>query len=581
MATFFGRSGLRFKVEMDLSATGAFGGRSAVEIIDITEWVMRITGKVGRDSQNTPMGFVEAGKMTLTLLNTDGRFNPAFPGSPYFGKLRPFTPVRFSLTREGITGVFTPVATMYLDDVQTITDAQGRATAQFTCLGVMSYLQQENTRINLLGITGYRSVDVYALEMLKQAFRSTEDTMVGTYWDIDTCLQFLPANYLLVEALAGSHSTAPAALSGLRYLERVENGLMYETPDGKLAFKNRRWRWTQRCYLSGGFTDRPAEYYGRITGIGAGTGARRIPYQTIEDDESWDTIFNRFVVGRSTLLPARTTTLFIYDEGALPVAIPAGTDFEVEATYNRNVEEGDPAYNFARSVIQWNLPVIRNQAAAPNKARSDFWITLDESPMDDGSLVVPALYTITLTNQNAAFCNVRIQNNGTQPIYLQKLQVQGRYALHRSAYEIRVEDTNSIAVYGEKIWEYPIEFLLFKDDEDRVGRLQVAEATKNYLLWLQTLFKEPQVARKVTFAPDGAGTALIRRITIGEMVEVTNAERGLNRDYYSLEAYEWDILRTGEATWGFYLSPLHQTAPWACVGSPATIVGSRNALVGY
>ena len=202
MATFFGRSGLRFKVEMDLSTTGAFGGRSAVETIDITEWVMRITGKVGRDSQNTPMGFVEAGRMTLTLLNTDGRFNPAYASGPYFGKLRPFTPVRFSLTREGLTGTFTPIATMYLDDVQTITDQQGRATAQFTCLGVLSYLNQENTRINLLGVTGYEPVNAYALEMMRQAFRSTENTQSGTYWEIDDCYQ--PVSY--------THLTLPTIL---------------------------------------------------------------------------------------------------------------------------------------------------------------------------------------------------------------------------------------------------------------------------------------------------------------------------------------------------------------------------------
>ena len=245
-APFPGNPLFGFRVEMETSPTGVFGGRGTTTLHDITNYVFRCAGKRGRDTANTPLGFFEAGRMVLTLNNQDDRFT-IHRGTPTYPDLRNMTPIIFSITRNGGLN-FVKVATMYLDNIQYTQDGQGRKLAQFTCLGLMAYLNQENTRTNLLGITGYQPVMNYVKPILQQAFKSQEVGDIATYWEIDNPgLQFVPASLLLTEAIAGSYDQAPSALSSLRYIERVENGVMYETGDGKLAFRSRRWRWNQRC----------------------------------------------------------------------------------------------------------------------------------------------------------------------------------------------------------------------------------------------------------------------------------------------------------------------------------------------
>ena len=356
--------------------------------------------------------------------------------------------------------------------------------------------------------------------------------------------------------------------------------------------------------VAGGLTDRPAEYGTNVEDVRVGHRARRIPFQTLQSNSAWDSVYNRFIVGRSTLRAARVGTLFVYEEEDLPIAIPGGQAIDIRCEYNRNVGDNDPAYNQPRSIIEWRIPTIRiaNDNTPPanpsigqgrsNFAVSDMWL----SPWPPEGIATGRVQTgiqinvegdihspiVTFQEQNSAYATLRIDNTrSNRNYYLYKLQVGGRFAWHKSAYEFQLADEDSIAKYGERIWKYPIEFLLFKTDEDRLGPLAIAEETRRYLEWLKQIYSQPQVSVKARIIPTtGRISDFLYQVQLGEMVEVTSADYDYVRNYHSLEMIEWDIVRDGDATFDLSLTPLYQSAPWACVGAVGGRVGTGTLVVG-
>ena len=82
-------------------------------IDDISDYVKEGYGNRGKDSEQ---GNSPAGTLDITLENSDKRFSPPYAGSPLFGKMRPWLPVRVRAT---VTGVGTE--TIYTGFISKIT----------------------------------------------------------------------------------------------------------------------------------------------------------------------------------------------------------------------------------------------------------------------------------------------------------------------------------------------------------------------------------------------------------------------------------------------------------------------------
>lgn len=79
---------------------------------DITPWVQQVSTKRGRQHE---LQRFEAGTMTLTLNNRDGRFSQWNTSGPYTGKLVPSTPVKFTATWPRTGGTTFPVFYGFVD----------------------------------------------------------------------------------------------------------------------------------------------------------------------------------------------------------------------------------------------------------------------------------------------------------------------------------------------------------------------------------------------------------------------------------------------------------------------------------
>lgn len=86
-------------IEIDFSGT-AWDSPDDATWTDVSEYAQAINPQRGRGNE---IGSVEAGTMSLTLDNSDGRFTPALSTSPYFPYVKPRRPVRAYAVYQGTT----------------------------------------------------------------------------------------------------------------------------------------------------------------------------------------------------------------------------------------------------------------------------------------------------------------------------------------------------------------------------------------------------------------------------------------------------------------------------------------------
>ena len=586
------------------------GNREWSALNDLTPHVYRAQWKLGRDATVTLAGITNAGTMQITCANYDGRFNVNNPASPYFGRLRPYTDLVVDASDdEGES--WQRLATMQVEKVEPLELGSGRKTAVISAAGVFAELASQNALVRLESTGGLETTGEFCRRILSHVMGIADPALQGLRWDLDPGQTQVSHSYLFnTGGVIGGARQTPVALNGLRYLEKLEIGHLYEDREGRVVFRNRRHRWDARKETPDvNLTDQEQPLPFGPLNLRQG-----FSVHIIHPRDSWDDVFNVIAAASATLqVQEPREDLFVYNPSgqALPTPLGPGAVVAVDVTDNRvdRLEE--------TSVLNWTAPVLAtvdNWGQSPEVVVSSgnpsatvlaginnatVWALVSGSPgtlagqivTQNGEVIsqsASALPLATPAEVELTFNNavspptVTLRNQSSNTLWLWRISLGGVLSrLHEYDAEELVDDEeggNSIALFGRREWRYPVEILRVAGPGDTAGRDEVEE----HLRALLTVYRFPRQHLVVRFRADSSPLHewhALRR-SINDQVNVTYGAAGVEAQRYWLEYEKHELTQAGDhwVEWG--LTNQEQSEPWAKVGDDLSGNG-RFIRVGY
>lgn len=201
---------------------------------DISHWVERFAYARGRQRE---LDLVQAGTLSVTLINTDRRFDPSFVSSPYYPNVRPTRRIRIGAAWGGVTY---PLWSGYVesweqswqnwqDATVTIQAADAFKPLNLTRLTQAFPVQQSGLRVNaVLDAMGWT---VGGVDWTVSVSVLNSSTIVGPTGDR------LIENGLATIAATNLNNTS--ALQHLQDVASTELGLLFASREGAVAFYDR------------------------------------------------------------------------------------------------------------------------------------------------------------------------------------------------------------------------------------------------------------------------------------------------------------------------------------------------------
>lgn len=369
---------------------------------DITAYVISASYSRGRDYASNLTGKSSAGTCSLKLLNLDGKFSPFNTASALYGKLVPKRKIQIT-TYDSSTASYDPQWTGYIETITPLADISGLHTAEITGIGPLAIIAERYATVALKTDTDTGSL--------------IDDVLDAAGWpsgdrDIDSGKTIVP--YFWCEGRD--------ALNVIRELEESENGFIYETKDGKIAFENRHHRYGgTHLEVQKIFTDEAAP---SIESLG---------YNAISHEDSLSELYNVVTATTTQRTAGTLTDLWTLPEsGSLSPAIDPGDSL----TY-----WGTPLADVAELVLSWTDPV----------ATTDY--TANSLPTGNGTDLTSDI-TVTAT-KFAKSIKLVVSNGGASTAYLTLLKARGIPLVAGDAVTVEASGATSITNYGER--SYPIE----------------------------------------------------------------------------------------------------------------------------
>ena len=586
---------LQYRLWANLDGSGEFSAAN-----DLTPYVYRAQWKLGRDATVTLASITNAGTMSLTCANWDGRFNVNNPASPYFGQLRPYTDIVVDASDdEGAN--WQRLATMQVQKVQPVEEGRGRQTAILSAAGIFAELASQNALVRLEATGGVESTGEFCRRILSFVLGVADLSLQGERWDLDEGLTRVSHSYLFnTGGVIGGTRQTPVALNGLRYLEKLEIGHLYEDRVGRVAFRNRRHRWDARKETPDvNLTDQEQEIPFGPLNLQQGFAVRMV-----RPRDSWDDVFNVLAAASATLqVGGALEDLFTWNPAgeALPVPLAPGAELLID------VEDNRPDRLEEASVLAWTPPLVATEdnwrqapdvvvsSATPSAAvqagkdNATVWHITPGAPGTlrgritgpDGRVEDQAVNALPLATTSALplavedleleveFNNavnpplLTLRNLSARPLWIWRVALGGTLQRIYEYDAEELEDADSIALFGRREWRYPVEIL-------RVAEAggERREEVENHLRTLATVYRFPRQHLVVQFRADASRLHeyhALRR-SINDQVNVTYAGEGVRTQRYWLEYEKHELNQRGEhlVEWG--LTTVEGTEPWAKVG---------------
>lgn len=203
----------------------------------VTSSAELVTIQRGRWSQVTDV--IDAGDMTVQVLNLDRTFDPTFTTSPYYGRVRPGLSLRVSATASGYSA--RPLMTGRADEVQLEYDVDGRSVTIFRAtdaLGQLGAAEFDQWTSN--------GTSVHA--KLTDSCQRPEVAFATEHTDFDPGIELLQGD---------SVTWGSNVLNYLQLVARSELGYLFVTADGVLTFRDR----------TAGGSGSPAVTFGGSSGV--------------------------------------------------------------------------------------------------------------------------------------------------------------------------------------------------------------------------------------------------------------------------------------------------------------------------
>jgi hypothetical protein len=472
---------------------------------DITGDVLSLSWSRGRDYASALQGRSVAGKLTATLINTDGKYSPSNTSSALTGNILPGRTIKLQAGSGSFPYTF-PIAFNdgvrwqgKLDRIKPSPAASGRRTATLTAFGTLGFLNQFETQ--LASVTSRRT-DLAVGDILDDVGWDEADDR-----DLDTGQTTISRFWI----------SGKKTIDALRLVEEAEAGFIKESKSGQIAFESRYHRLTETASTTSQATFSDAD------------GAAHTFTQVVQDDPL-GTIINHVEATARTFDTASIAVLWTHPEtGSASPTLAPGEAKTFEAEF-----PNPDAANSAMEVNAWTTPA----------ATTDFLLN---AASDGTGTNLTGDITVTQT-KTAERMAITLTNSATGSSgYVTKLQARGTAVSTKNPCIVRAIDTTSQGIYGERKYVAKTKFIPTTSEAQDWCDYQVAvSASPTNILTLV-------IPASTT---GNLGHALTRDLSDRITVTATgDAKLGINEDFF-IESEQHQVTAGGqEHTTVWKLSP--------------------------
>ena len=499
---------------------------------NITARTMQVEWKRGNDYASQLVGKAVAGTLSATLNNVSGDYSTFNASSSLYGNLLPGRKVKLT----GNDGSTTRTLWQgFLDSIQPVPSAKGANLAQLKAIGPLGYLNKFDVSTAM-----FASKYAGALigEILDVAGWPADDR------DLDTGIVEFPRFWC----------QSTKTLKALRLVEETETGLLEESADGKIVYRDRHARSvdakstaSQATYSDASGAALAYSHVAQIDPLKFIYNELRAKLQL--HSGAW--ILGSASLGVQTELGSDPAVLWTHPEvGSISPSIEAGATKTFVAQY-----PSSGSANTARAVDFW-----QNLTATTDYLAND--------AADGSGTNRTANITVTLTKR-AQSMDIALENGHSATVYITKLQAQGNAVTAKDNFEVTASDSTSQTTFGKRTYPHPGQFVP-----------STTEA-QNWADFHVQAWKEPVPLLKLTLVGNRSTATLtdIMSRDISDLVTVTaNNDTGLGiNEGFFVEAvhHQLDAQLNHRAT--MTLSQSSGYAGFFVLGSSALGVSTRLA----
>jgi len=447
---------------------------------DISGDTLGMSWSRGRDYASALEGQSVSGKLTATLVNTDGKYSPSNTSSVLTGSILPGRSVRVTAGDSTFPATF-PISFNdgirwqgYLDKIIPAPASKGLKTCTLTAYGSLGYLNQFEVQ---LSSQTNRRTDQAVGDILDDLGWAAGDRSLDT--GLTTISRFWIAKKKGIDAL--------------RLVEETEAGFIKELKDGKIGFENRHHRLTESASTTSQATFSDA------------SGASNT-FTSISQTDPISTIINHVEATARTYTTASASVLWTHPETGSdsPTLAPAeAKTFEAEYP---NPDAG----NNAEEVDAWTTPAATTDYLA--------------NTASDGS-GTNRTSDIAVTNVKTAERMVMtFTNNSTDDIFMTKIQSRGTAVSTKNPCTVRAIDTTSQTTYGERKYVAKTKFI------------PTTSEAQDWCDYQMSIYGSPVEILSMTIpAGNGDNIKEILARDISDRITVTannDAKLGINADFF-------------------------------------------------
>ena len=459
----------RYQVLVDWNNDGDFADTNE----DITDDVLQLTSRMGRNFASQLTGDAVAGSLEVNLNNNGGKYSPFNASGALYGNLLPNRKIQFA-------SYYPSAVTLWSGFIESIQP---------------EVEEGPHTIATLIAHGAFKKFATMTARVPQQTSEKTGDTIgeildavswAGADRDLDD------GQTTMTRFFASGNS-----LTAMREVEATEAGFLHETKDGKVAFEDRHHR-----------LDTSTSTTSQATFADDGTG---FGYIGISHADAMSLLYNEFTAPVTLYTTGSVAVLWTHPlaktTGSAP-ALQPGESVEFIASYPNETTATDGAV----SVDAWTTPASSTDYttnAASNGTGTDYTSSLTVSVSKASKTMI-----ITVTNGNA---NVA---------YLTKFQSRGT-PITAQTVTMRAKDTTSQTTYGVR--SFP------RESEAKWTPTQ--EEANNWCLFNLAAHKDPTATVTLTYSANQSTTALAEAMErdLSDRVTVkasSRAKLGLSRDFF-------------------------------------------------
>ena len=473
-----------YVLAIDWSGDGDFSDTGE----DVTARTMKCEWRRGNDYASQLVGKAVAGTLVAELNNESGDYSTFNASSPLAGNLLPGRKVKLtgndgSTTRTLWSG--------FIDSIEPVPSVKGANRARIKAIGPLGYLNKFEVSTAMFAS---KYAGALVGEVLDAAGWSDDDR------DLDTGIIEFPRFWC----------ERTKTLKALRLIEETETGLLEESADGKIVYRDRHARSKDTKSTASQAT------YSDASGSA-------LAYSHIQQIDPLKFVYNE-LRAKLTL----HTGAWILGSASLGVQTEVGGDDEVLWTHAESAGNSPAIEAGATRTFTASFP---NSGSGTTSTAVDFWTTLvattdylANDSADGTGTNRTANITVTLTKR-AQSMDIALANGHSGTVYITKLQAQGHKVTRKNEFEVSASDSTSQTTFGKRSYPHPGKFV------------PDAEEAQNWATFHLSAWKDPVPLLKVTLVGNRSTATLtdIMSREISDLVTVTatnDAGLGISEGFF-------------------------------------------------